>query len=128
MILVAFQNGGEARIGVLDGDTVIDARRAVALKAEADSEAPATATATVEVPTDMTRLLRGGSGALDAVRAGAEYVASGAPVPGEPIVHPLSAVRLLPPVPRPPKIVCVGRNYAAHAREAGRELPEIPIL
>jgi 2-keto-4-pentenoate hydratase/2-oxohepta-3-ene-1,7-dioic acid hydratase in catechol pathway len=26
------------------------------------------------------------------------------------------------------KIVCVGRNYAAHARELGNEVPEAPIL
>jgi 2-keto-4-pentenoate hydratase/2-oxohepta-3-ene-1,7-dioic acid hydratase in catechol pathway len=28
----------------------------------------------------------------------------------------------------PSKIVCVGRNFAAHARELGHELPEEPIL
>ena len=29
---------------------------------------------------------------------------------------------------RPTKIVCVGRNYAAHARELGNEVPERPLL
>lgn len=29
---------------------------------------------------------------------------------------------------RPGKIVCVGRNYAAHARELGNAVPEAPIL
>lgn len=29
---------------------------------------------------------------------------------------------------RPGKIVCVGRNYAAHARELGNEVPERPLL
>ncbi len=28
----------------------------------------------------------------------------------------------------PGKIVCVGRNYAAHAKELGNELPEFPII
>src|SRR5688500_19813368 len=28
----------------------------------------------------------------------------------------------------PGKIVCVGRNYAAHARELGNEVPEEPLL
>jgi 2-keto-4-pentenoate hydratase/2-oxohepta-3-ene-1,7-dioic acid hydratase in catechol pathway len=28
----------------------------------------------------------------------------------------------------PTKIVCVGRNYAAHARELGNEIPERPLL
>jgi 2-keto-4-pentenoate hydratase/2-oxohepta-3-ene-1,7-dioic acid hydratase in catechol pathway len=32
-------------------------------------------------------------------------------------------------VPRAPsKIVCVGRNYAAHARELGNDVPERPLL
>lgn len=29
---------------------------------------------------------------------------------------------------RPSKIVCVGRNYVAHARELGNEVPERPLL
>ncbi|HEX4870590.1 MAG TPA: fumarylacetoacetate hydrolase family protein [Moraxellaceae bacterium] len=29
---------------------------------------------------------------------------------------------------RPGKVVCVGRNYAAHARELGNAVPETPIL
>jgi 2-keto-4-pentenoate hydratase/2-oxohepta-3-ene-1,7-dioic acid hydratase in catechol pathway len=29
---------------------------------------------------------------------------------------------------RPSKIVCVGRNYVAHAKELGNELPERPML
>jgi len=33
-----------------------------------------------------------------------------------------------PPVPRPGKIVCAGRNYADHARELGEDVPSQPIL
>ncbi|HUI75001.1 MAG TPA: fumarylacetoacetate hydrolase family protein [Candidatus Acidoferrum sp.] len=40
---------------------------------------------------------------------------------------PLSSVRLLTPVD-PRKIVCVGRNYAAHAAELGNELPKEPLI
>jgi 2-keto-4-pentenoate hydratase/2-oxohepta-3-ene-1,7-dioic acid hydratase in catechol pathway len=32
------------------------------------------------------------------------------------------------PMPGPTKIVCVGRNYAAHARELGNAVPERPLL
>lgn len=32
------------------------------------------------------------------------------------------------PLPAPSKIVCVGRNYAAHARELGNQVPERPLL
>ncbi len=40
---------------------------------------------------------------------------------------PLVTVRLLPPV-QPGKIICVGRNYVAHAREHSVEVPEVPML
>ena len=33
-----------------------------------------------------------------------------------------------PPVPRPGKIVCAGRNYADHASELGEDIPSQPIL
>src|SRR5436190_22719155 len=36
---------------------------------------------------------------------------------------PLSSVRLLAPV-EPRKIVCVGRNYSAHAAELGNDVPK----
>jgi 2-keto-4-pentenoate hydratase/2-oxohepta-3-ene-1,7-dioic acid hydratase in catechol pathway len=39
----------------------------------------------------------------------------------------LSSVRLLPPC-APSKIVCVGRNYAEHARELGNEAPSEPLI
>ena len=39
----------------------------------------------------------------------------------------LTEVRLLAPV-QPSKIVCVGRNYAAHAKEHDAEVPEVPML
>ncbi len=40
---------------------------------------------------------------------------------------PLSQVRLLAPC-TPTKILCVGRNYAAHAQELGNEVPTRPLL
>jgi len=39
----------------------------------------------------------------------------------------LKAARLLAPC-EPSKIVCVGRNYAAHAAEMGNELPKEPLI
>jgi len=40
---------------------------------------------------------------------------------------PIESIKLLPPT-LPGKIVCVGRNYAAHAQEHGHEVGEIPVL
>ncbi|MGC2941233.1 MULTISPECIES: fumarylacetoacetate hydrolase family protein [unclassified Brevibacterium] len=37
-------------------------------------------------------------------------------------------MRLGAPLTRPSAIVCVGMNYAAHAREAGAEPPERPVI
>jgi acylpyruvate hydrolase len=41
---------------------------------------------------------------------------------------PLAEVKLLPVVPRPGKIVCVGLNYRAHAEEGGYDVPDYPAL
>ncbi len=41
--------------------------------------------------------------------------------------RPVDEVRLLAPC-RPSKIVCVGRNYAAHADELGHDVPAQPLL
>ncbi len=43
-------------------------------------------------------------------------------------VRPLSQVTLLAPIPRPPKIVALGRNYAEHARELGNEVAADPPI
>jgi 2-keto-4-pentenoate hydratase/2-oxohepta-3-ene-1,7-dioic acid hydratase in catechol pathway len=40
---------------------------------------------------------------------------------------PISQVRLLAPV-IPGKILCIGRNYIAHAKEQNAEVPEVPLL
>lgn len=39
-----------------------------------------------------------------------------------------SEVRLGAPMARPSKVICVGANYAAHAKEFGHDIPKEPIL
>ena len=41
---------------------------------------------------------------------------------------PLSGVDLLAPIPRPPKIICVGLNYRDHAKECGADIPKVPTI
>jgi 2-keto-4-pentenoate hydratase/2-oxohepta-3-ene-1,7-dioic acid hydratase in catechol pathway len=41
--------------------------------------------------------------------------------------YPLSECKLLAPL-RPGKILCIGRNYAAHAAETGSAVPEKPLI
>ncbi len=45
----------------------------------------------------------------------------------EEVELPLEDVRLLPPT-LPSKVICVARNYAAHAAEHDAEVPEVPVL
>ena len=40
----------------------------------------------------------------------------------------LGAVELLPPLPAPPKIVCIGLNYADHSAESGFKVPDYPTV
>jgi acylpyruvate hydrolase len=40
----------------------------------------------------------------------------------------LNAIRILPPVPKPPKILCVGLNYDDHLEESGLKKPVYPEI
>jgi 2-keto-4-pentenoate hydratase/2-oxohepta-3-ene-1,7-dioic acid hydratase in catechol pathway len=40
----------------------------------------------------------------------------------------LSTMRLGSPISRPSKIICIGLNYARHAKESGMDLPKEPII
>ena len=41
---------------------------------------------------------------------------------------PMADLRLLPPLQRPPKILCVGLNFADHTKESNFEQPAYPTL
>jgi 2-keto-4-pentenoate hydratase/2-oxohepta-3-ene-1,7-dioic acid hydratase in catechol pathway len=43
-------------------------------------------------------------------------------------VGPASVIRLLPPVPDPDKMICIGLNYRSHAVEAGIDPPAEPTF
>jgi 2-keto-4-pentenoate hydratase/2-oxohepta-3-ene-1,7-dioic acid hydratase in catechol pathway len=58
---------------------------------------------------------------LDRIRSGDRTPATGAG-------HALDKITLLEPIPRPPAIFCVGRNYADHIAEMGSERPEKPLI
>jgi acylpyruvate hydrolase len=57
-----------------------------------------------------------------------DRLASGDRTPADGDRYPLADVTLVAPVPRPRAIFGIGLNYAAHARETGMELPEIPMV
>ncbi len=62
--------------------------------------------------------------AMGGLESLAEWVADGCPGGSE--VDPLA--RLGPPVDRPSKIVCVGKNYLEHAKELDEGIPTEPAL
>jgi 2-keto-4-pentenoate hydratase/2-oxohepta-3-ene-1,7-dioic acid hydratase in catechol pathway len=105
--------------------------------------------ASAEIPDDMNTFIERGSlpQARDALRLGRALLretdrtrgrqtpqvrARGPAAPAARIrglAIPLAEARLLAPIPRPRKnIVCVGRNYAAHARESRVALPQVPVF
>jgi acylpyruvate hydrolase len=70
------------------------------------------------------RVLPLGAGLLDLIAAGP--LTSVAPASEEGI--PIEDMRLLPPIERPGKILCIGLNYRGHAEEQGQEPPETPTF
>lgn len=112
MRFATYQAGREARLALVIGDHLVDlshlARRTK-----------------VHVPRDMITLIEDLSGRLlrQLNEAAATWVAGGRKT------IPVAKARLLAPIPRPRKnIVCMGRNYAAHAREGGVAPPEVPVF
>jgi 2-keto-4-pentenoate hydratase/2-oxohepta-3-ene-1,7-dioic acid hydratase in catechol pathway len=99
MRLVTYHSIGAARVGLVHGGEVVDI-----------SELGIAAV-------DMIDLLRGSLESLAAAARG-----------NLPRGVPLGSVRLLAPIPRPGKIIGVGRNYGAHAAEGGLEAQERPRL
>lgn len=105
MRLVSFAQNDGPRLGVRLGDVLID------LSQVDDS-----------LPRDMIAFLAGGQEALNAVRTAAENAPTAAQ-------SRFSSTKLLPVVPRPGKIVCVGLNYVDHAVEISpRNLPDHPTF
>lgn len=49
------------------------------------------------------------------------------PQPSGP-AYPVDSVKLLAPIPRPPKLICVGLNYHDHAAETKMEIPKVPTI
>jgi 2-keto-4-pentenoate hydratase/2-oxohepta-3-ene-1,7-dioic acid hydratase in catechol pathway len=70
----------------------------------------------------MTELIAGGAAAVATLR---DSIADGA-IPDR--GRPLDEADLLAPLPRPGKIVAIGRNYREHAAEEGVEPPPAPLI
>ena len=102
MRLLAFQNSGEQRIGLLQGDQVVDLSIA----------AP-------DLPSELVEIIEGGNDCLKMIKTAQEGA--------NPESHvPIDKLDWLPPTRKAGKIICLGLNYAAHAAEGGHDRPEYP--
>ncbi|HEY2017849.1 MAG TPA: fumarylacetoacetate hydrolase family protein [Bryobacteraceae bacterium] len=70
---------------------------------------------------DLISVISGGADAMDRVMRLAGSAT------GSQIMDPLT-VRLAAPIPRPPKIICIGLNYRDHAEESKMAIPEVPTV
>ena len=76
----------------------------------------------------LTQRDSGFPGALpELIAQGADLLRIGRSLGQSPAID-LNAVRLLPPVPVPPKILCVGLNYDDHLEESGLKKPAYPEI
>ena len=101
MRVVTYQAERGPRAGVLKGDQIIDIWDALGTAGDHEPSVRALIEGT------------GGLAVADAIDG--------------PFIAP-ETVTLLPPVPDPRKIVCLGLNYGSHAEETGRDAPESPTI
>jgi acylpyruvate hydrolase len=128
MKLVTYSREGCVALGALSDGRVVDLHRAHRARLLHLRDQDELAVADLRVPPDLLGLLRGGPKSLAAAREALAFVEGHAANGPASCSHPLSDVKLLPPIPRPGKIVCVGLNYHSHLAEIGEALPEYPIL
>lgn len=139
MKLANLELEGEPCVGVVKGDQVVNLAVAFNLILDGavkfttgspQSKARHTVLQAGHLPQDMTQLLPQDEGwfkALDEMLSGVVDYFHGDRQPAR-LFIPVEQARLRAPIPRPGKIICVGRNYAEHARERGAELPAQPIF
>src|SRR5262245_35377439 len=99
MKLLSFQLDGQASYGLLRGDDIVDLGRRF-----------------FDAPT------------LQALIAQPDWLLRAAAHAGEPADHRRSEVRLLPVIPEPRTIACVGHNYEEHRVETQRDPTAHPSI
>ncbi len=100
MKLATFTDGAGQRIGLVDGNDIVDLSKA-----------------DPNLPKDMIGFLNAGDAAVQAASA----------VSGSSDRLPIGDVTLNAPIPNPGKILAIGLNYADHIKESGMDTPEHQI-
>ena len=101
MRLISFTESSKTRIGLLQGEHIIDLSQV----------APS-------LPKDMLSFLEAGDGAM--LQAAQHTSASGH--------YSALDVAIEAPLARPPKILAIGLNYRAHAEESNMDIPKHPMV
>jgi len=104
MRLVSFSKAGVSAVGLRQGDSIIDL-----------------SVAAPKLPRTLAGILAAGASA----RAELKKVTA---KPKKNSVLKASKAKLLPPIPAPGKILCIGLNYKDHAAEMGNALPTYPVV
>lgn len=140
MKLVTYESARQPRVGVVEGDFIVDVRATLALLAARRvprlvASRPAFRNAARKLvqgapPRDMVELVSRGKDWLDALGTVTSALARALDPrrAHKTLFTPLGRARLRAPIPKPGKICAVGLNYADHAREQGKEPPAKPIL
>lgn len=102
MKLMMFQRGKSLALGLLEGKAVVDL-----------------GIADRTLPKDLLGLIAAGPSALAAAKAAAVDAPASAR-------FVLDAMKPGLPIASPPKFICVGLNYALHAKEGGHAIPTYP--
>lgn len=100
MKLISFLNQGTPSYGIVNGDDVLD------LTPILGAQAP-----------DLKTLI-----ARDLLGAAAEAAKT------HPFTLKYGQLTLLPVIPNPGQIFCIGLNYGEHVRETGKEVTETPVI
>ncbi|MFM2183560.1 MAG: hypothetical protein RJB61_1854 [Actinomycetota bacterium] len=99
MKIARFTHAGSTRLGIVDGDAVIDV-----------------GSADPSLPADLGALIAAGRlGEIGSKAGGASRL-------------PLADVRLEAPIPTPPNFIAIGLNYADHVKESGMNKPAMPVV
>jgi 2-keto-4-pentenoate hydratase/2-oxohepta-3-ene-1,7-dioic acid hydratase in catechol pathway len=104
MKLMTFEKGTGTALGLAEGDTLLDL-----------------GAGGIAVPNDLRSLIALGPSALETIRTAAGQAPASARLP-------IASVKPALPIARPPKFICIGLNYALHAKEGGHPMPTYPSL
>src|SRR5262245_47402252 len=106
MKILGFETNQGLRLGVLEGDNVIDLQAVEA-----------------KLPVNLADVLAQNNGNLTPLGD----IAKRAPASAR---HPLNSLKFALPVARPPKVICLGLNYLEHVKEgfSRDNVPKFPTI